>query len=216
MRPQSRYIGGPILAYPAAIGWWGPARGPLLGAAKYRQPPLGALVQGPERWLVYLWTKLLTTAMTRFFALLLPLGMSLSSCAPKTTSPALSAAAPATASTPDPAQLRGSWRVQSLRGQALPAPADPQAAAQLTFDVAQGRVSGFTGCNRLFGSYTATGTQLRLAPLGTTRMACPAPNPETELLVALQTPDLTYQLSATELTLLQGTTPLVVLRRTDK
>jgi len=38
---------------------------------------------------------------------------------------------------------------------------------------AEGRVAGSGGCNRFSGSYTIAEGQLFIAPLGTTRMACP-------------------------------------------
>jgi len=36
-----------------------------------------------------------------------------------------------------------------------------------------GKVSGFAGCNRFFGTFVATDSTLDVGPLGTTRMACP-------------------------------------------
>ena len=38
---------------------------------------------------------------------------------------------------------------------------------------ADGKVGGFGGCNRFFGSYTQQGEDLSFSPLGATRMACP-------------------------------------------
>jgi len=35
-----------------------------------------------------------------------------------------------------------------------------------------GRIIGYAGCNRFFGSYIATDTTLEVGPLGATRMAC--------------------------------------------
>jgi heat shock protein HslJ len=35
-----------------------------------------------------------------------------------------------------------------------------------------GRVSGFAGCNRFFGTYTQSGDNLRIKALGSTRMGC--------------------------------------------
>lgn len=45
----------------------------------------------------------------------------------------------------------------------------------VTFDAAEGRVSGSAGCNRFTGSYTVSGSRISLGPLGTTMMACPEP-----------------------------------------
>lgn len=36
-----------------------------------------------------------------------------------------------------------------------------------------GKVSGFAGCNRFFGTFVATDSTLDVGPLATTRMACP-------------------------------------------
>jgi heat shock protein HslJ len=38
-----------------------------------------------------------------------------------------------------------------------------------------GTVSGFAGCNTFAGSYTVTGSALRLGPLATTKIGCPRP-----------------------------------------
>jgi heat shock protein HslJ len=36
-----------------------------------------------------------------------------------------------------------------------------------------GKISGFAGCNRFFGTFVATDTTLEVGSLATTRMACP-------------------------------------------
>ena len=36
-----------------------------------------------------------------------------------------------------------------------------------------GKISGFAGCNRFFGTFVATDSTLDVGPLGATRMACP-------------------------------------------
>jgi heat shock protein HslJ len=49
-----------------------------------------------------------------------------------------------------------------------------QRRPELQFEVAQKRVTGSTGCNRLSGSYSATGDQLQFGSnIITTKMACP-------------------------------------------
>ena len=66
------------------------------------------------------------------------------------------------------------WRLVELGGQpALPGP--NQSQAQLRFAGDSGRVVGSTGCNRLSGSYTRSGTTLRFGPAITTKMACVDP-----------------------------------------
>ncbi len=37
-----------------------------------------------------------------------------------------------------------------------------------------GKLGGYAGCNRFFGSYQLSGNTIRIDPLGVTRMACPA------------------------------------------
>ena len=46
-------------------------------------------------------------------------------------------------------------------------------APYLEFNVKQGRVSGSSGCNRITGGYHVDGNDLRISPVGGTRMACP-------------------------------------------
>jgi putative lipoprotein len=46
--------------------------------------------------------------------------------------------------------------------------------ATLTFSDADNKVSGFSGCNRLAGTYQTKGDSLRMGPLALTRMACPS------------------------------------------
>ena len=60
-----------------------------------------------------------------------------------------------------------------------------EAEASIRF-VQEGRVTGFTGCNRFNGSYTLAGRSIRLGLNRTTRMACPASaNIEIPYMVAL-------------------------------
>lgn len=148
------------------------------------------------------------------FCFLFSLGVALGSCSQKTTeatgSAAAGSAAPAAA---DPAQLGGTWTVTTLNGAAVPA-SETARPAQLIFETATGRISGFTSCNRLMGSYTASGNTLTFGQVASTRMACVGPNVEQQVLTVLNTPGLTYQLSAdNQLTLLSGTVPVAVLIR---
>jgi len=66
------------------------------------------------------------------------------------------------------------WRLTHLEG-AVVSSGDVTRAPSLQFD-AEGRVSGFASCNRFFGRYEAPGGgQLRVADLGSTKMACVDP-----------------------------------------
>ncbi len=59
--------------------------------------------------------------------------------------------------------------------------------ATLSFPEA-GKVAGNGSCNRFFGLTQIAGTEIKLGPLGSTRMACPEPimTQETKYLNALQ------------------------------
>jgi heat shock protein HslJ len=58
-----------------------------------------------------------------------------------------------------------------LRGEAVPA-ARPESQPNLVLQAADHRVAGFSGCNRLIGSYTLQGDSLRFGQMAGTRMAC--------------------------------------------
>jgi heat shock protein HslJ len=49
----------------------------------------------------------------------------------------------------------------------------------LTFD-ADGKFFGFSGCNRMMGTYDLAGNALTLGPRGTTKMMCPQDQMQTE------------------------------------
>jgi heat shock protein HslJ len=76
----------------------------------------------------------------------------------------------------DDALLSGHWRFLQLEGRRLPAPQRPrQAGLQLRAESSGFRYGASVGCNRLMGSFTAAGRELRLGPAAATRMACPPP-----------------------------------------
>ena len=75
----------------------------------------------------------------------------------------------------DPAALlAGDWTVTRLDTAPLPA------GVNVTLSFSDGRVAGNSGCNRLSGGYALTGEGLSFTAIATTRMACPAPQMETE------------------------------------
>lgn len=82
------------------------------------------------------------------------------------------------------------WRLTQLgAAQPLPPGADLQRDPQVQFD-SSGRLNGSGGCNRISGSFSRSGSELRIAQLAATRMACTDPArgaTESEFFVALQT-----------------------------
>ena len=69
------------------------------------------------------------------------------------------------------------WRLTELPGRMLPGAGEREA---VTVRLADGRVTGFSGCNQLMGSYTLDGGTLVLGQLAGTMMACPEPARSTE------------------------------------
>jgi putative lipoprotein len=63
------------------------------------------------------------------------------------------------------------WKLEEIAGKAV-SPAEQQREAHLIFSMQGGRVSGSGGCNRLAGSYEASGASLQLRGIASTRMAC--------------------------------------------
>jgi len=81
------------------------------------------------------------------------------------------------------------WRLVLLGDQPVAPGEDPLRNPTMQFDRSSGRLSGSGGCNRMTGSYTRSGSQLRLGQIGATRMACgdPARNTlESQFFQALQ------------------------------
>ena len=103
------------------------------------------------------------------------------------------------------------WRLVEVDGAPTvtsPAPGGRDAYMQLDADSA--RVSGFTTCNRFFGSYEAAGGgRLRFSQLGSTKMACVEPvrsQQEQRFMAVLQAAER-YQFAGDTLTLYEGNRP---------
>lgn len=63
------------------------------------------------------------------------------------------------------------WRLTNLAGRMVENP-DGAAAVVLQLQAENARITGFAGCNRLFGGYLLEGDQLKFAQVGATKMAC--------------------------------------------
>lgn len=67
---------------------------------------------------------------------------------------------------------------------------------------ADGKVSGFAGCNRFFGTFVATDSTLDTGPLATTRMACPDAIMQQEMAFLSEIRDATtYRIAGHRMTL---------------
>jgi heat shock protein HslJ len=79
------------------------------------------------------------------------------------------------------------WKLASLEGHDL-AGIPNDRLPYLQFDIDTHALSGYSGCNRIVGSFTMQGSQLHLSPLGMTRMACTETAlPEHTFTAAIQT-----------------------------
>jgi putative lipoprotein len=112
----------------------------------------------------------------------------------------------------DEQTLVGTWQVQRIAAQALPADSAPT----LTFDKDK-RAHGNGGCNRYQGSYETTGQNLTFGPLAATRMACPAPQMDAEQLFFGNLAKVTsYHLEGTALNLRAADGEVVMVLRQGK
>lgn len=96
---------------------------------------------------------------------------------------ATAAAAGAAAKTPPFTLVGSEWQLEDFAGSTLVENAHPT----LAFPEAD-KVTGNGSCNRFFGPVQVAGTQIKLGPLGSARMACPQPlmDQESKYLAALQ------------------------------
>jgi heat shock protein HslJ len=94
---------------------------------------------------------------------MIPLSLTIGGCStPASEQVAAAAAVPLT---------NTSWRLLQLGERVVDNPAGP-AAVNLQLDAQNPRVTGFAGCNRMFGGYSLNGDELKFDDLGATKMAC--------------------------------------------
>ena len=112
--------------------------------------------------------------------------------------------------------LNGTWLVKEIDGTAVDVP-----DMKMVIDVDEGKVHGNTGCNILNGSLETdmdAANSISFQKIGLTRMACPDPNYETQLVVALEEASRAKPLKEGRVALLnnQGETVLLLERTSDK
>lgn len=112
--------------------------------------------------------------------------------------------------------LNGTWLVKEIDGMAVNVP-----DMKMVIDVDEGKVHGNTGCNILNGSLETdmdAANSISFQQIGLTRMACPDPNYETQLVVALEEASRAKPLKEGRVALLnnQGETVLLLERTSDK
>lgn len=72
------------------------------------------------------------------------------------------------------------WKLVSLKGTGVDVPRGAQGEPHMIFRD-DGKVNGFSGCNRFVGEYTVSGANLLFDSMASTRMACPDDDYETVL-----------------------------------
>ncbi len=80
--------------------------------------------------------------------------------------------------------LNGAWSVTAIDGKSL----TDQELPSLVIDIQEQRISGFAGCNRMFGEIALgeSAYEISFSQIGTTRMACPDMETERDFLDALE------------------------------
>lgn len=95
------------------------------------------------------------------------------------------------------------WKLARMESIPSTAVAAEEDAFTLEFNAADTLVAGRTNCNRFFGKYTLSGKNLKMGPLGMTRMACPDMQYEDSFVQMLDEVD-GYEIKGSELKLLDG------------
>ncbi len=111
-------------------------------------------------------------------------------------------------------QLHDIWALQSMKQKELPQ--GVKGRPYLEFHVKDYKLLGNGGCNQLFGNIAFEGKKgLRISNLGSTKMACPEMNMESEFMQLLQNV-YGYELKETSLFLLgKGGEELLKFKKVD-
>lgn len=100
------------------------------------------------------------------------------------------------------------WRLTALRGlrsKALKAGDEP-----VTARFQDGRVSGFSGCNRFFGGYSLEGDRIEIGQMAGSMMACPEPSMNLEhAVISALAGTFRYAVAGKTLTLLAESEPVL-------
>lgn len=100
------------------------------------------------------------------------------------------------------------WKLTQLDGAPVTMAPGQEREVRITL-TDDGKVSGYTGCNRVMGGYTLAGTALRFTQLAGTRMACPPPLMQLESAVLANLNSVTgYRLDGEKLILLKDGAPV--------
>lgn len=107
--------------------------------------------------------------------------------------------------------LNGAWRVTAIEDTTL-----TEEQPKLVIDIPETKLSGFAGCNRIFGHIALDGTPYGIAftQVASTRKSCPEMETETHLLAALERVTGFYPIDDTHAVLYQSPdVPLITLEK---
>ena len=122
---------------------------------------------------------------------------------------ALSAGCASTAPASSTASLTNTyWKLTELDGARVAMTPGQEREVRITLDD-NGKITGFTGCNRVMGGYTVAADVLRFAQLAGTRMMCPPPAMQLESAVLANLNSVTgFRIVGEQLILLKDGAPV--------
>ena len=121
----------------------------------------------------------------------------------------LAAGCASTAPTSSKASLTNTyWKLTELDGARVSMTPEQEREVRITLDD-NGKVTGFTGCNRVMGGYTVAADVLRFTQLAGTRMMCPPPAMQLESAVLAHLNSVTgFRIDGEQLILLKDGAPV--------
>ena len=121
----------------------------------------------------------------------------------------LAAGCASTAPTSSKASLTNTyWKLVELDGARVAMTPEQEREVRITLDD-NGKVTGFTGCNRVMGGYTVAAEVLRFTQLAGTRMMCPPPAMQLESAVLANLNSVTgFRIEGEQLILLKDGAPV--------
>ncbi|PVY41131.1 copper resistance protein NlpE N-terminal domain-containing protein [Pontibacter virosus] len=112
-------------------------------------------------------------------------------------------------------RLNGTWNLVELQGKTINPKDFDRNQPSLIIALAEGRVSGSAGCNRITGTLEPIGDRINFGPLASTRMACPSMELENQFLEVLRDGELRYSVSEERLKLMLGGMEIAVFARVE-
>lgn len=98
-------------------------------------------------------------------------------------------------------RLDGTWKLVELQGKTLNPKDFDRNQPSLVIALAEGRLSGSAGCNKLTGTLEPIGDRVNFGPIGATKMACQHMDLENQFLRVLSDGELRYRVSEEQLEL---------------